>query len=70
MNTPDLITICITSFISVLILLSLLALLIRLIILVFPDKDDENDSAVVAAITSAYNAQFPGNKIIKIGEQK
>ena len=41
----------------------------RIIILIFPAKED-NDSAVVAAITSTYNVHFPGTKIIKIGEQK
>jgi len=41
----------------------------RIIILIFPAKDDD-DSAVVAAITSAYNVHYPGTKIIKIGEQK
>jgi len=69
METPDLITICLTSFVAVLILLSFLALIMRVITLIFPVKEDD-DSAVVAAITSTYNVHFPGTKIIKIGEQK
>jgi hypothetical protein len=69
METPDLITICLTSFVAVLLLLSFLALVMRIIILIFPAKDND-DSAVVAAITSTYNVHFPGTKIIKIGEQK
>ena len=69
METPDLITICLTSFAAVLLLLSFLALVMRIIILIFPAKDND-DSAVVAAITSTYNVHFPGTKIIKIGEQK
>ena len=69
METPDLITICLTSFVAVLLLLSFLALVMRIIILIFPAKEDD-DSAVVAAITSAYNVHYPGTKIIKIGEQK
>ena len=69
METPDLITICLTSFVAVLLLLSFLALIMRIIVLMFPVKDDD-DSLVVAAITSTYNVQYPGTKIIKIGEQK
>jgi len=69
METPDLITICLTSFVAVLLLLSFLALIMRIIVLMFPVKDDD-DSVVVAAITSTYNVQYPGTKIIKIGEQK
>jgi len=41
----------------------------RIITLIFPAKDDD-DTAVVAAITSTYNVQYPGTRIIKIGEQK
>ncbi|MGD8307268.1 MAG: hypothetical protein PVF17_11485 [Ignavibacteria bacterium] len=70
MNTPDLITICATSFFAVLFLLSLLALIIRVIILAFPEKVGEDDSAVIAAITTTYNAHYPGAKITKIGEEK
>ena len=70
MEIPDLVTICITSFIAVLLLLSFLALTIRLIVLIFPAKEDDTDSAVMAAITTAYQTHFPGTKIIKIGEQK
>jgi len=69
METPDLITICIMSFVAVLLLLSFLALIMHIIILIFPAKDND-DSAVVAAITNTYNVHFPGTKIIKIGEQK
>ena len=69
METPDLITICLTSFVAVLLLLSFLALIMHIITLIFPAKEDD-DGAVVAAITSAYNVNYPGTKIIKIGEQK
>lgn len=69
METPDLITICLTSFTAVLILLSLLALIMRIITLIFPAKEDD-DTVVVAAITSTYNVHYSGTRIIKIGEQK
>lgn len=70
MNSPDLITICATSFLAVLLLLSILAFLIRMIIIAFPEKLNEDDSAVIAAITTTYNAHYPGTKITKIGENK
>lgn len=69
METPHLITICLTSFAAVLILLSLLALIMRIITLIFPAKEDD-DTVVIAAITSTYNVHYPGTRIIKIGEQK
>jgi hypothetical protein len=41
-----------------------------LIIRLFPFKNQENDTAITAAITSVYSTVFPGNKIIKIEEKK
>jgi len=70
METPDLVLICITSFLAVLLLLSLLALLMRILMAVFPAREVENDQAVIAAITTAYNNLYPVSKIIKIGEEK
>jgi hypothetical protein len=70
MATPDLLTICATSFFAVLVLLSILAFLIRMIIVIFPEKAGKDDSAVLAAISTTYNAHYPGTKITKIGENK
>ena len=68
METTSLVTICLTSFLAVMLLLSLLALIMRGITIIFPPKDD--DDAVIAAISSTYQSHFPGTRITKIGEQK
>ena len=70
MDTPNLLIICFISFSAVLLILSSLALIMKLLLFVFPVKIEDNDSAVIAAINVAYNRQFPGTRVIKIGEQK
>jgi hypothetical protein len=69
METPALLTICLISFVAVLILLSILALIMRSLIWIFPFREND-DAAIIAAINTAYQSRFPGTKIIKIGEQK
>lgn len=70
MENPDLLLICISAFIAVLVLLTLLATIIKLITTIFPQKALHGDSAVYAAIASAYSAIYPGTKITKISEEK
>ena len=72
MDEPNLLLICISSFSAVMIILSLLALMMRLLLVLFPVKiqKEGNDSAVIAAINTAYNRKFPGTRVLKIGEQK
>lgn len=70
MGNSDLISICISAFLAVVILLSLLAMMIRLITLIYPKQEETQDAAVIAAISSTYAALFPESKITKIGEEK
>ncbi len=70
MDSPNLLIICFTSFAAVLLILSALAVIMKVLLLIFPVKIEDNDSAVIAAINTAYNRQFPGTRVIKIGEQK
>ena len=70
MNTPDLLSVCISAFISVFIILSGLAIIMFIIIKLFPLQDQKEDAAMHAAISSVYTTLFPGNKVIKIEEQK
>jgi hypothetical protein len=72
MDEPNLLLICISSFSAVMIILSLLALMMRLLLVLFPVKiqKEGNDTAIIAAITTAYNRKFPGTKISNIGENK
>ena len=71
MNEPNLLIVCIASFSAVLIILSFLALVMHFLMIIFPVKPKiEEDTAIIAAITTAYNRQFPGTRISNIGEEK
>ena len=70
MDEPNLLTICISAFISVFILLSFLALLMRLSHWVFPYKEEAADTALYAAVTSTINKLYPNSKITHFKEEK
>lgn len=70
MEDPNLIVICAVAFAAVLILLSALAALIHLITFAFPEKTDETDQAVLAAIHTAVSTAIPGAKVTHIEEIK
>lgn len=70
MPSQDLLTISSIAFAGVLLLLAVLAGIIRLITLVFPSQEAENDSAIVAAVTSTYSVLFPGSRVSKMEERK
>ncbi|MFT4590283.1 MAG: hypothetical protein ACI9VS_004338 [Candidatus Binatia bacterium] len=70
MEDPNLVVICAWAFAAVLILLSVLATLIHIITLVFPEKTDETDQAVLAAIHTAVSTTIPGAKVTNIEEIK
>jgi len=70
MEFPELLSVCISAFIVVFIILTALALFMRLIIILFPDKSEDDDKAVFAAIASVINRVYPGKKITKIKEVK
>jgi hypothetical protein len=70
MEDPNLVVICAWAFAAVLILLSVLATLIHIITLVFPEKTDEADQAVLAAIHTAVSTTIPGAKVTNIEEIK
>lgn len=70
MEDPNLIVVCAVAFVIVLTLLSVLAALIHLITLIFPEKTDETDQAVLAAIHTAVSTSIPGAKVTNIEEIK
>jgi len=62
---------CILIFAVVFLVLSVLSFSIRIITIIFPDKSIKNDnSAVIAAITTHLNQVYPNTHTIKIEEQK
>ena len=51
-------------------LLSFLALAMRGLIAVFPEKAVTTDPALLAAVTAAVSAVYPGSKITRIEDQR
>lgn len=70
MEDLNLLMLCVSSFASVFCVLIFLAVVMRLLIFFFPYKEEEADSAIYAAIHSAYATIYPGAKITKIEEVK
>lgn len=70
METPDLFMISISALIAVFVLLITLAALMKAITTVFPQKESSTDQALLAAIHTAYQMQFPGTTIKSIEEVK
>ncbi len=69
MAEPNLLLVCITAFIAVILLLALLAGAIRALTVIFPEKTAEGpDAALLAAIHSAAAVAFPGRKVTRIEE--
>jgi len=69
-ENSDFLLICVYSLAIVFSLLAILSVLIRLLIIVFPEKSDDNNAAVVAAITTHLSTIYPNTKITKIEERK
>lgn len=70
MQEPNLILICAVAFAAVLLLLSILAGLIHLVTRLFPEKSEQTDAAVIAAIHTAVSSKIPGAKVTRIEEIK
>ncbi len=70
MESLELVYICFSAFSAVFVLLTFMALFMRIICWVFPDRPDDEDVAIYAAIASTYQTQFPDTNITKIEEIK
>ena len=70
MGSPDLLLVCVSAFASVFVLLTVLALVMRALIAVFPEKATTTDTAVLAAVTAAVSAAYPGARIKDIQEER
>ena len=68
MPSPDLLTICVSAFISVCALLAGLAVVMRLILLIFPQREEKTDAAMIAAVASVLQTVYPGTRIVKVEE--
>ena len=70
MSISDFLSVCGSALISVFMVLIVIALVMRLIILLFPQKEEEVDSAVLAAIASTVSKLYPNSQITNIEEVK
>jgi hypothetical protein len=70
MGSPDIFIVCVSAFIAVFVLLTVLALVMRALIAVFPQLTGGSDVAVLAAVSAAAAAAYPGARISKIEEQR
>jgi hypothetical protein len=66
--SPDLLTVCISAFISVCVLLAGLAIVMRIILLIFPQVEEKTDAAMIAAAASVIQTVYPGTRIVKVEE--
>lgn len=71
MGTPDLLVVCVAAFTAVFVMLGVLALVMRALIALFPERAPSSiDPAVVAAVTVAASAAYPGTRIARIEESR
>lgn len=70
MPSPDLLVVCLTAFVAVFALLGVLALVMRGLLTLFPAPapSTSSDHAVLAAVSAAAAAAYPGMRITKIEE--
>ena len=70
MGSADIVIVCVSAFIAVFLLLTVLALVMRALISVFPQLTGGSDVAVLAAVSAAVAAAYPGARITNIEEQR
>ena len=70
MNSPELLIVSLVGYVVAFAVLAALAIMMRLITLLFPEREDSGDAAVVAAISTTYQALSPGTAVTKIEETK
>lgn len=76
----SIVSVCISAVIAIFIILPMLAFIMHFIVLLFPKETkafqqkqepvQKSDTAVFAAITTAYSSLYPGTKIKEIMENK
>lgn len=70
MDNLDFLLSCILALVIVFLVLFVLSVSIRLIITIFPEKPSDDDTAVIAAITTHMGRVYPHSQITKLEEQK
>ena len=70
MSSPELLMVCVSSFLAVFVILAILAVIMRLIVVVFPAKVRTSDAATMAAVAAVVAQQYPGTRITNVEELK
>ena len=65
---PNLLLISLTAMLAVFVILTLLALTMRVLVAVFPERATSDDAAVLAAVSAAATAAFPGTRVTNVTE--
>lgn len=68
MEQASLLPICITAMLGVFALLALLAGAMRTLVVLFPERAEGDDAAMLAAVTAAATAAYPGTKVTNVTE--
>ncbi len=69
MPEANILSMCLTAFVSVFVLLLSLALCIRLIRLLFPEQESDNDAVLAAAIATVVSSVYNGARVTSIQEE-
>ena len=69
MPETNILSMCLTAFVSVFVLLLSLALCIRLIRLLFPERESDDDAVLAAAIATVVASVYNGARVTSIQEE-
>lgn len=68
MDQPSLLLVSVTAMLGVFGLLALLAVAMRALVAMFPERLEEDDGAMLAAVTATATAAYPGTKVTSVTE--
>lgn len=67
MSSASMLSVCVAAFISIFLLLTILSVMMRLLTFLLRPVET-GDTAVIAAITTAYHSAYPDSKVTGIKE--
>jgi hypothetical protein len=70
MTDVDLLTVSIVAFVAVFLLLGALAVLMQVLTMLFPAPTEDDEAALISAITTAAAAAYPDMRVTSIEERR
>jgi len=67
MSSASMLSVCVAAFISIFLLLTILSVMMRVLTFVLRPVET-GDTAVIAAVTTAYHSAYPDSKVTGIKE--